>query len=63
MNDRISLSEFTQLVEFAEKKYPNAKVASVGTGMTDGEVHFTIWLNVDGKEIGYEIPMYKEESK
>lgn len=38
MDKRISLSEFAQLVEFAEKKHPNAKVMSIGTGRTNEDV-------------------------
>lgn len=60
--NRISLSEFVQCVEFAEKKYPNAKLMSVGHGCSDNSWYYALFLDVDGKEIRYEIPMYKEEN-
>lgn len=58
--NRVSLSEFVQFVEFAEKKYPNAKLISVGHGYSGDEWYYSLLLDVDGKEIRYEIPMYKE---
>lgn len=63
MKKRISISEFTQLIEFAETKYPNAKVMSIGTGLKDGTWHFTIWLEYNRKEVMYEIPMYTNRIK
>lgn len=58
--NKISLSEFAQLVELAEKKYPNAKLVSVGHGSSCHTWYYALFLEVDGKEIRYEIPMYKE---
>lgn len=63
MDERISLSEFTRFVESAEKEYPNAKVMSIGIGRRGDGWYHVLYLKVDGEEIHYVIPCYKEETK
>ena len=60
--NRISLSKFVYLAEQAEMKYPNAKLVSVGHGCSDSTWYYALFLNVNGTEIRYEIPMYEEEN-
>ena len=63
MDERISLSEFTRFVEFAEKEYPNAKVMSIGSERRSDGWYHVLYLKVDGEEIYYDIPCYIEEVK
>ena len=63
MDERISLSEFTRFVEFAEKEYPNAKVMSIGISRRGDGWYHVLYLKVDGEEIRYAIPCYIEEVK
>lgn len=63
MDRKLSIGEFTQFVEQAERKYPNANVVSIGHGCANNKWYYALFLDVDGKEIRYEIPMYVEESK
>jgi len=63
MINKIDLSEFAHYVYLAEKQYPNAKVTSVGYGCAEHEWYYALFLDVDGCEVRYEIPMYKEEGK
>lgn len=55
MNSPITLTEFIHFVSVAEKEYQNAKLISVETEYLDG-FHYTLYLNVNGKGIKYEIP-------
>lgn len=57
MKDGISINEFTLYVTVAKRKYPSAKVTSIGTGHNDGRWYFVLYLDVDGKEIKYSIPI------
>ena len=61
MDDRITIGDFALAAQVAATKYPGAKVVSVGTGSKGDLWYYGLFLKVDGQEVRFEIPAYREK--
>ena len=58
--NNIKIDELALKVQEAATKFPGSEVLSIGIGSRHDCWVYCIFLDVDGKEIRYEIPMQNE---